>query len=435
MTRKHLLIGPLAAAALLFVPTVNAQPKFYTLNLRLTAWVQGEQTDDGQVTTSAPMRTHVYTTESILQHLAEDEFAAGNWASNRFPKGAKLAVDEFFNYFVIQGTSALLNVSSIMRSGGEDTATITWGKKNLSTDVPQPTMHLLTLRQLGYDNSNIPGASPLNFYVTGMESFTRTYKRLGNGLFEDTARATVIHCSGEGSDDAGKDIVLSGSFSFSGKGTEPLPPPQTVATKSAPVRPTMVRPKERLSGLFRSVDIEITIYAGSAPFVDGEIVVQPPPRVRHIRNADILARANRDRVQSGLEPFPKTAELAYNGENLLVVNKGEGLAVVFDIDTGYGGGVDSGRMDDETGLAAPWQKRIEPARISYQVDSTWFVVDGIMTERRVDSTPEPYPEGRYREIIAGEFTSGAGYGYSDADGPLIATCRLRSGGTVSGPGF
>jgi hypothetical protein len=165
----------------------------------------------------------------------------------------------------------------------------------------------------------------------------------------------------------------------------------------------------------------MTFYVGSAPFEDGDLLVQPPPRVRHLRNAEIMAVAAEG---AGIDHFPKTAELAFDGNSFYVVDQGQVLANVSALSVTYGAAVDSGRMNDQTGLAAPRQKRIQRATIQFDDGSTSFTVDGVMTETRTDSEIDTH--GTYHEMIFGEFTNGAGWGYSDADGPLIGTCKLRS---------
>src|SRR4051812_13725359 len=112
MKLKNLIIC--ATTGLAFSIATNASAEvLQTLTFNVTTFSQRSIVDNGTNTIVATPKVQAHNTAELLKILAQDKAAQGNWLSNSFPTGAKLAAGED-RFVVIAGTNILVDVSDIL---------------------------------------------------------------------------------------------------------------------------------------------------------------------------------------------------------------------------------------------------------------------------------------------------------------------------------
>lgn len=207
----------------------NAQDlTIFVNNLSVRAISQSTNvTTSRDIVTTPPPRTRFFTTSDILKRLAQDENNAGNWASNTFPRGARLAVvgDRFS---VVQGTNVLVDVSNVIGITFGNNA-IQSGRQNDTNGLASPTISKVHLANLSFDDTAINTTNGLSFFLQGVmnETITDSAVSRTTGIFTETETASMPSAAGEGTASVGsgadQPIVVTGSLSASGSGKQVLP--------------------------------------------------------------------------------------------------------------------------------------------------------------------------------------------------------------------
>jgi hypothetical protein len=161
-------------------------------------------------------------TKRILEFLAKDEYAEGNYASSNFPAGAKLVVID--GDFQVLGTSNkfLVDVSDILsvETGANN---IVSGKINDSTGLYDNFGTSLCIVRFNYDDSRISGGVGLQFYLAGlMTSIVTDTTTNASGVYTETDCDSSDFAAGEGNYQ-GTPFVITGSLTLAGRGTLTLP--------------------------------------------------------------------------------------------------------------------------------------------------------------------------------------------------------------------
>jgi hypothetical protein len=199
-----------------------------TLLLTLTVKIsqQNSNTDNGTLTTTLPPVLKTRSTIDILNKLAADEHAAGNWASNSFPKTAKLAVlpnSDHGTFVVMDGTNVLVDVSEIVSFDSGDNE-ITSGKRSDLTGLSSPSETRLQVGRITFDDTdfNDPDGG-LKFFLQGLVTFTKTDSTPANGVYTEKVKVTIANAVGEGTSNIGTGdehrFVVTGTVTGSGSGT------------------------------------------------------------------------------------------------------------------------------------------------------------------------------------------------------------------------
>src|SRR6476646_9099654 len=136
MKFRNLIISIATGLGISLAVNASAQGLQY-LTINFTTFSQRTITDNGTNTTAAAPKVQSHNTAEVLSVLAKDKAAQGNWQSNSFPSGAKLAVAEN-NFVVVSGTNILVDVSDIL-SFTNGINEIVSGRKNDSTGLSSPT--------------------------------------------------------------------------------------------------------------------------------------------------------------------------------------------------------------------------------------------------------------------------------------------------------
>jgi hypothetical protein len=187
---------------------------------------QNSNTDNGTLTTTLPPVLKARSTIDILNKLARDEHAAGNWASNNFPKTAKLAVlpnSDHGTFVVMDGTNVLVDVSDIVSFDSGDNE-ITSGKKNDVTGLSSPSETRLQVGRITFDDTafNDPDGG-LKFFLQGLVTFTKTDSTPVNGVYTEKVKVTIASGVGEGTSNIGTGnehpFVVTATVTGSGSGT------------------------------------------------------------------------------------------------------------------------------------------------------------------------------------------------------------------------
>jgi len=187
---------------------------FLSLAINVTIFPQNTSNDNGVVTTTASPKPLLYATKDILNVLAYDENIAGNWASNSFPKGARLAIADD-SFVVVNGTSVLLNVSDIMSlSVGENE--IFSGVQNNATSLASHTPQKRQIAKITFNDTFIVGGKHFKFFLQGLLTRSTTDTTPVASIYTEMQTAKLTNAAGEGSSQ-NVPFVCSGSVTVSGR--------------------------------------------------------------------------------------------------------------------------------------------------------------------------------------------------------------------------
>jgi len=198
--------------------SVSADTLLY-ITFTATTYSQRPISDNGTNTVAAAPKVQSHNTAELLTTLAKDKAAQGNWSSNSFPAGAKLAAGND-SFVVTLGTNVLVDVSDILSfSNGEQE--VFSGKTSDATGLATPSITRLRTGRLSFDDTGIVNGSGLKFYLQGVLTEKRTDSVPVNGTYTRSTSAKLSSGTGEGSSD-GIPFILTGSLIATGHGKETL---------------------------------------------------------------------------------------------------------------------------------------------------------------------------------------------------------------------
>jgi len=193
--------------------------------LTATALVQNDDaTNNGVTTTVFPPVKKSMTVATLLPLLAQGEFTAGNYPTNKFPTGAKLALAFYptnfdHSYFKVTDSAGnlLVAISDIMQVQVSGNKLVASGKTVNATGLISGANDDALVTIL-YDDTGKPGGS-MRFEFEGL------LQAVGNDVVLSAAGHTykeswtlkIISANGEG-DYNGSDFVLYGSAMAAGSG-------------------------------------------------------------------------------------------------------------------------------------------------------------------------------------------------------------------------
>ncbi len=218
---KFLTLFATAAAVFLAVPgTLHAQAS-EKMSISATIYLQGATSDKKGVTTSAGPTKQSVSTVNLLESLAKDENAEGNYPNTKFPSTAALY---YYGggFEVDEGTNVLVDVSDILTLTTTGQNDITNGNY---TDVKGPgtppyTQTAYQIVMLAYASST--GASGLGFTVTGLGEFTQKAgtPNAKTGKFTQSDSFNLQDGTGEGSLEGVEFVITGFTVTASGSATE-----------------------------------------------------------------------------------------------------------------------------------------------------------------------------------------------------------------------
>ncbi|MGZ4962697.1 MAG: hypothetical protein ACXWBP_02740 [Limisphaerales bacterium] len=211
------------SSLLLGAVTVGAQQD-NTLSVTLSVRIVTQSTnitDAHNVTTTPAPKTRFVSINDLVRRLAQDEFNAGNWPSNSFPRGAKLVVVNG-GFVIVKGTNTLVDVSNVIGIAF-GTNTIMSGRQNDTNGLASPTITEIRIARLIFDDVGINPTDGLRFYLQGVLTETITDSALAkNGTFTQTHSVSMPNSAGEGESGIGsgdeRPIIVTGSLSAFGTG-------------------------------------------------------------------------------------------------------------------------------------------------------------------------------------------------------------------------
>jgi hypothetical protein len=231
MKNIHKLIAGAVVLAVLTLAANRTQANVTNvITVAATALVQNNATDNGTITTTPSPTSQSITTKTLLNWLAQDEYAEGNYtAGTTFPSGAQFVVfDHGTNgsYFQVLAANhtLLVDVSDIISATegtyGND---ITSGKQVDTNGLASPTttdIHILTIT---FDDSAVAttfgSTVGVKFYLTGLMTETTTDTKPSSlGVYTKSKTSKMASSAGEGFYQ-GQPFTISGSVNGSGKGT------------------------------------------------------------------------------------------------------------------------------------------------------------------------------------------------------------------------
>ncbi len=218
---KFLTLFATSSAVLLAVPgTLHAQV-LEKMSISATIYLQGAPPTKKSVTTIAGPNKQSVVTVNLLESLAKDENAEGNYPETKFPSTAALYYYGT-GFEVLEGTKVLVDVSDIL------TLTIT-GQNNITsgnyTDskgpgTPPYTQTAYQIATLAYASTT--GASGLGFTVTGLGEFAQKAgtPNAKTGDFTQTDSVSLQDGTGEGTLDGVEFVITGFTVTASGSATE-----------------------------------------------------------------------------------------------------------------------------------------------------------------------------------------------------------------------
>ncbi|MES1180248.1 MAG: LamG domain-containing protein [Verrucomicrobiota bacterium] len=168
------------------------------------------------------------------------------------------------------------------------------------------------------------------------------------------------------------------------------------------------------------ISLNLTLYKQNTSRDNGATTITASPKTLKYATKDILKVLASDKFAQGYWPsnsFPKSAQLATDGKNFLVVKGTNILADVSDImSLDFGNKeITSGTQDDVTGLAHKSEKKLQILNVTFDDSQVTggnqlkFYLQGFLSETVSDTAPA---NGIYVETITGSMTDGTGEGSS-----------------------
>jgi hypothetical protein len=205
----------------------NVQAQYTNLiTITATAELQGSSSDNGSVTTLAAPVSEAMGTKQILQFMATDENAAGDYGSTTFPSGAKLVEIDSANgsdYQVLDESNNFIvdvtNVFDIVHSTNE----VFTGKISDSTGLNDPTVITKHINRYTYNDWSISGGVGFCFTLQGLGTLTLTDTTPRDGVYTETKTSKTPSAAGQGNYQ-GTSFVITGSMTQTRSGKFTLPP-------------------------------------------------------------------------------------------------------------------------------------------------------------------------------------------------------------------
>jgi hypothetical protein len=217
MKLKTLLSG-IAVVAACFANTLRADVlQFVTITM--TTYTQNTNNDNGTVNTTANPRVKTYNTQAILNLLAQDKQAQGQWGRSVFPAGSKLAATNDTWAVVDSANNVLADVSDILSGSGGANEVVS-GKQNDTTLLACPTSSKMEVVKIAFDDTAIAGGNNMAFYLQGLstKTVTDTTPTIA-GVYIETQTGKITGAAGEGTWSNSTAFVCSGNVTTTGKAT------------------------------------------------------------------------------------------------------------------------------------------------------------------------------------------------------------------------
>jgi hypothetical protein len=218
---KFLILFATAVAVFMAVPGTLRAQVLEKMSISATIYLQGTTSDKKGVTTTAGPAKQSVSTVNLLESLAKDENAEGNYPETRFPSTATLYYygDGFE---VDEGTTVLVDVSDILTltiTGQNDITNGNYTEVN-GPGTPPYTQTAYQIVTLAYVSTT--GASGLGFTVTGLGELTQTAgtPNAKTGKFTQTDSVSLQDGTGEGTLDGVEFVITGFTVTASGSATE-----------------------------------------------------------------------------------------------------------------------------------------------------------------------------------------------------------------------
>jgi hypothetical protein len=184
----------------LIAPNVQAQGKltnlnFFTVSFSLQS--QGSISDDGTTRIFANTVSRKIDTKDLLNQLARDKYAQGSYTANFFPSGSQLALSGGLFIVVDRNDQLIVDVSDILQFFN-GTNEVLSGKINDTTGLASPKITDLTIVQLTFDDTFIPGGGQLNFSLQGLDMVKIKDTSLITGGYTEASSDNVKNITGAG---------------------------------------------------------------------------------------------------------------------------------------------------------------------------------------------------------------------------------------------
>jgi hypothetical protein len=219
------LLVPLATIGLLAGVSRAAdrpQPPL-TVTISVTSISQDSENDNGTNTTFKAKR-QLHGMADLLNVLAQDEYAAGNYATNKFPVGSRLVYSDG-GFQVMKGTNVLVVVTNILTAGGSDNS-VKSGRQRDATGLANPLLIKYSNSTLTFDDTAIAGGQNLQFSFTGASKQTVVdVVHPVAGTYTETFNFQLTSGVGEGRSEGTNVFFVIGSLHAAGTATFSLPPP------------------------------------------------------------------------------------------------------------------------------------------------------------------------------------------------------------------
>ena len=184
----------------------------------MTTYTQNTNYDNGTVSVTGNPIVKTYNTQVILNLLALDKQAQGQWTSSVFPAGSKLAVSN--SWVVLDSANHVLADVSDILSTSDGANEITSGKQNDNTQLASPTRSAMGVLDIVFDDTAIAGGNNLSFHLQGLCTWSVSDTAPSSiGAYTETQTSKITGAAGEGTWGNGTPFVCSGNVSATGKAT------------------------------------------------------------------------------------------------------------------------------------------------------------------------------------------------------------------------
>ena len=220
---KNLLTITLAALGLSAV-CAQAQGTIKDLNeitVSLTMDVQGSFTDDGTTRVYSRPVTAKRNTKDLLNQIARDKFAQGQYNANTFPPGAKLGLtgDQFV---VVNAANQLLVDVSDLIQWTRGSNTVLNGRINDTTGLADTKLTVMTFVTLAFDDTFVSGGGNMNYVLTGVDTQTIQDKLVAGNNYQENTSDSVKNAAGEGQT-GGTPFIVTGTIKGHFNASLPMP--------------------------------------------------------------------------------------------------------------------------------------------------------------------------------------------------------------------
>jgi hypothetical protein len=218
---KFLALFVTAVAVFLAVPGALHAQVSEKMSISAIIYLQGATSDKKGVTTIAGPSKQSVSTVNLLESLAKDENAEGNYSNTRFPSTAVL---HYYGdgFEVDEGTNVLVDVSDILNltvTGQNDITNGNYTEVN-GPGKPPYTQTAYQIVTLAYTSNT--GASGLGFTVTGLGEFTQKAgtPTAKTGKFTQSDSFSLQDGTGEGALEGVEFVITGFTVTASGSAAE-----------------------------------------------------------------------------------------------------------------------------------------------------------------------------------------------------------------------